>query len=196
MDAVCIFQFASNISAAGEPENSAGQNFIDRHYCKGINFIDIMRRTISSPFTAIMKIIFPAVWVPLFGLGVLLAFFGTGKNGTGYEGYYVLAAWVAGIVFIFWYGVRLKYVSVDENNLYVSNFLREIPIPLADIYNVTENIWLNIHPVTIHLKTPSAFGRKIMFMPTTGNPWYTPHPIVEELKSMAAAKRLLPKSFE
>ncbi len=76
-----------------------------------------------------------------------------------------LFAWAAGAAFIYWSCIRLKEVSVDENFLYVSNYMKEVSIPLSEIYDVTENVWLNIHPVTIHLKSPSEFGDKIIFMP-------------------------------
>jgi hypothetical protein len=83
-------------------------------------------------------------------------------------------------------------VRVDDNFLYVSNYLKEITIPLSQIYDVTENLWINIHPVTIHLKTPSEFGDKIKFMPTVRYfAWFQSHPIVEELKELSAAKQFL-----
>ena len=78
-----------------------------------------------------------------------------------------LFGWIVGCVFIYWICIRLKEVSVDDDFLYVSNYRKEIAIPLSEIYDVTENVWVNIHPVTIHLRSPSEFGDKIVFMPTT-----------------------------
>jgi hypothetical protein len=69
-----------------------------------------------------------------------------------------------------------------------ANYLKEISIPLSDVYDVTENFRVNIHPVTIHLKTPSAFGDKIRFMPQSRVLWFGSHPVVGELKELARSK--------
>jgi hypothetical protein len=80
---------------------------------------------------------------------------------------------------------RLKYVTVDDDYLYVSNFLKEIAIPLWDIDDVTENAWLKTHPVTVHLKHPSEFGDKIVFMPKIQFWGFASHPVVKELKQLS-----------
>jgi hypothetical protein len=65
-------------------------------------------------------------------------------------------------------GARLKHVQVDEMNLYVSNYVGWRSIPLAMIDAVTQDRWLNLHPVTIHLRCDTPFGRKIVFIPGSG----------------------------
>lgn len=70
-----------------------------------------------------------------------------------------------------WPLIKLKRVSVDNDFLYVSNYFNETRISIRDIYNVTENRWINFHPVTIHLRSPSEFGRKIVFAPHVPNVW-------------------------
>jgi len=100
-----------------------------------------------------------------------------------------LIGWVFGCAFIYWSCIRLKEVSVDDNFLYVSNYLKEISIPLSKIYDVTENVWLNSHPVTIHLTSPSEFGEKIVFMPKIRFfAFFSSHPVVNELKELARSK--------
>ena len=102
-----------------------------------------------------------------------------------------LLGWIIGIAFFYWACIRLKAVSVDDNFLYVSNYLKEITIPLSNIYDVTENRWLNIHPVTIHLKSPSEFGDKIIFMPKVRVfSFFSSHPVVAELKELARMKSM------
>jgi hypothetical protein len=99
-----------------------------------------------------------------------------------------LAAFVAGSCFIWWSCVRLKRVRCDGGNLYISNYLREIAVPLALVERVTENRWINIHPVTIHLRYSTDFGDEIVFMPKTRMMllWRS-HPIVAEIQRMADA---------
>src|SRR5215216_5278543 len=124
-----------------------------------------MKRRISSLATFLMKVIFPALWITGFGLGTLAMFLGEYKGGVESPKWAFLFAWIAGSVFIYWGCIRLKVVSIDDDYLYISNYIKEMRVPLSDIYDVTENRWVNIHPVTIHLKSPSAFGANIVFMP-------------------------------
>lgn len=150
-----------------------------------------MKRTLSSLQTFLMKIIFPVIWIPLFGFGTLTRIFG-GFEGPGPQPTWLfLVIWIAASAFIYWNCVRLKVVSVDDNFLYVSNYLKEIAVPLSEIYDVTENLWINIHPVTIHLRSPSEFGDKIVFMPKTRLfAFFSSHPVVDELKELARSSSM------
>ncbi|HEV8591966.1 MAG TPA: hypothetical protein VGQ55_07665 [Pyrinomonadaceae bacterium] len=150
-----------------------------------------MKRQLSSLQTFLFKIIFPAIWIPMFGLGAVVMFFtpSDGKSGSS-PGWFFLLLWIAGSAFIFYFAIRLKEVSVDYGFLYVSNYLKTVKIPLSQIYDVTEIVWINIHPVTIHLRSPSEFGTKIVFMPTMRYfAFFSSHPVVAELKQMAGTKR-------
>lgn len=80
----------------------------------------------------------------------------------------------------------------------VSNYLKEISIPLTDISEVTaldfkqllEKAWLNYHPVTVHLKRSSAFGNRITFMPEFDiSSFGSSHPVVAELRKFAQTRR-------
>jgi hypothetical protein len=137
-----------------------------------------------------MKVIFPSLWIPLFGLGTLMLLLGRFEGQNPPPKWIFLLAWLAGSAFIYWSCIRLKEVSLDEDFLYVSNYLKEIAIPLSEIQDVTENIWINIHPVTIQLKSPSEFGDKIVFMPPARFfAFFSSHPVVSELKELARSKR-------
>ncbi len=46
-----------------------------------------------------------------------------------------------------------------------SDYRREIAVPLAEIEDVSENWWMSHHPVTLHLRNDTPFGRKITFIP-------------------------------
>ena len=150
-----------------------------------------MRRTLSSYETILVKFVLPLVWIPIFGAATISMLVRASNEPAAWM---FLLMWIAGSVFFLWDLKRLKFVSVDDNFLYASNFLKEIAIPLSDIYDVTENIWLNTHPVTIHLKSPSEFGNRIVFMPTVRFAFFSSHPVVAELKQLArsaAAHRLV-----
>jgi hypothetical protein len=86
---------------------------------------------------------------------------------------------VCGCAFIVRTCVPLKRVRLTQDTLLISNYWREIRVPLRDVHDVTESRWINIHPVTLHLRHPTAFGSRVVFMPKTrwfGSWW--PHPIV------------------
>jgi hypothetical protein len=146
-----------------------------------------MKRTLSSDWTIFFKF-FPAFWIPLFGLATAGLFLGVfrGENDSPapeFMKWLFPCLWISGSFFAYVTCAALKQVAADEHCLYVSNFINEISIPLADIGDVTENDWLNIHPVTVHLKRPSRFGSKITFMPKIKV--FGVCPVVTELKSLA-----------
>ncbi|HEX8129309.1 MAG TPA: hypothetical protein VF527_09425 [Pyrinomonadaceae bacterium] len=147
-----------------------------------------MKRRLSSLQTILIKVVFPVLWIGVWGIGTLSMFLISDWNPDAPPRFLFLSIWVIGAAIIYWSSVRLKKVSVDENFLYVSNYLKEISIPLSDIDDVTENVWVNIHPVTIHLKSPSAFGDKIRFMPKVRFALFSSHPVVGELKELARSK--------
>jgi hypothetical protein len=104
-----------------------------------------------------------------------------------------LFAWLLGIATFSYIGFRLKRVRIDDEHLLISNYVREIRIPFRDLEEVTENRWWNHHPVTLHLRSESVFGTKIVFMPKMRLlGFWTSHPIVKELRQLAVAARLGP----
>ena len=97
-----------------------------------------------------------------------------------------LVVWILGTAFVLWACAGLKRVRVDEKSLYVSNYRREISIPFAMISEITENRWLNLHPVTVHFRIHTEFGQKISFMPTARLfGLLSSHPVVTELRQLA-----------
>ena len=150
-----------------------------------------MKRRLSSLQTFLLKIVLPAVWIPLLGFFNVTALAGGSDDLNAVSKWLYLGVWVATSAVVYWNGVRLKTVSVDDNFLYVSNYLKEISIPLSDIYDVTENVWFNNHPVTIHLRSPSEFGDKIVFIPTARVfAMFSSHSVVNELKELARSSSL------
>ena len=61
--------------------------------------------------------------------------------------------------------MRLKRVAISGHSLAISNYLATIQVPLREVARVTENRWINIHPVTLHFRKPTAFGTSVVFMP-------------------------------
>ncbi len=141
-----------------------------------------MIERLSSLQTFFCKFIFPPIWIGAFGLGVMNSRLGADPKAWPP----LFVAWIVGSGFIYWSCIRLKKVSIDDQHLYVSNYFQEIAIPFSFIGDVTDNRWLNSHPVTIHFKGQTEFGDKIAFMPPVRFiPFVSPHPVVARLKHLA-----------
>lgn len=148
--------------------------------------------TLSSRQTFVMKFVFPAFWITIFGFGTVMLWSGAmhGKGGAPPPPemkYLFLAVWFAGTSFILWLCTPLKRVRVDDRSIHISNYRREISVPLGAIDRVTENRWVNIHPVTIHFRTPTEFGDRVTFIPKARMfGFLSSHPVVAELRTLAS----------
>ena len=154
-----------------------------------------MRRTISSAQTFFLKVVFPVFWVGVFvgSTVLLLADFPGFRDSAGQPvpagtKWAMSLASVIGTAAIYWFCIRLKRVELDRNALYVSNYLKEIAVPLRDVEEITENRWVNTHPITVRFRRDTGFGTSIVFTPTFRLfAFRSPHPIVAELQ--AAVRR-------
>jgi hypothetical protein len=147
--------------------------------------MQFMKRELSSKLTFVAKVVMPGLWILVWFVMTLTALVGVdGRTGPPPPLFFVMG--IGGTAILYFTVMRYMKVSVGESFLYVSNYLKEIKIPLSDIGDVTEIVWLRGHPVTIHLKRRSEFGSKITFMPhSQGLKFLSPHPVVGELKELA-----------
>ena len=137
-----------------------------------------------------MKVIFPAIWITGFGFGTFALLLGQFHDNSGAptDGMKWIfgSMWLLGSAFIYWACIRLKRVRMDDEFLYISNYHKEIQIALRDVSGVSENRFVNIHPITVEFSRCTKFGDRIVFMPTTR--WWggwKSHPIVAELRDAA-----------
>ena len=116
-------------------------------------------RQISSRFTFFYKFILP--WWFVLGLIDLLwqqmVTFALPNSETGY----ISVMLVGFSVWMIWLGWPAKKVSIFGDKLYVSNFRKEIAIPISEIVDVRGNIWVDPQRVTIYLRNETEFGSKI-----------------------------------
>lgn len=149
-------------------------------------------RILSSPDTATAKLLFLPLWTAGWVVGTLVLL--TGALSDPPEGYVPpptgvvllgLITMTALTVFAWWGLGPLKEVKMDERELRVSNFWRQITVPLADVAEVTQDSWNDLVTVTLHRQTP--FGRSVRFMPCKRFVTiFEAHPVVEEI--LAAAR--------
>ena len=121
------------------------------------------------------------------GVGAIVA----GFQATKEPGWILFVfGWIIASGYLICFARRLKFVSIDEDFIYVSQFRNEIKIPLVDIQQVKENFMARPKLITLTLNPPSEFGRKIVFVPAPlllGA--FRKHPIVEEIKRLVQRRR-------
>jgi hypothetical protein len=144
--------------------------------------------TLSSLQTFYMKFVFPIVWIGLFTAGTVTLLAASNLDpDAAFLKWLFPAVTVVGAVFLWWACMRLKRVRMDDHALYISNYVSEIVVPLRDVAEVTENRWINIHPVTIKFRRETDFGSQIVFMPKVR--WFaffSSHPVVADIRNAVA----------
>ncbi len=147
-----------------------------------------MSRLLSSGFTYVYKFVLP-VWIGIVVLGLTITtVLGIGRNMLSLP---ILPVIVALVALQLLPALTLKRVEMDSRNLYISNFSKQIVVPLADVTDVSENRWLHYHPVTIQLARPTEFGNRITFAPDMSDTWFRflSHPVVAQLRTAVARAR-------
>jgi len=141
-----------------------------------------------------MKFIIPVVWIGGFGFGTAMLFRGANAFGDrppppDMKWLFLVALPVASI-FMYWSCGRLMRVVMTERELRISNYRREIVVPLSEVDEVTEIRWLSVHPVTVQFVRRTDFGHRVVFMPTS-RPFalFSSHPIVAELRAAVATAK-------
>ncbi len=148
-----------------------------------------MRAIVSSRGTYFYKFIFPTFWIILFGIMPYEAIFGphelASKNATSAG--IIAATWIVGSALLLRVAAIVLRVQYRDGRLYASNFRREIEIRPGDIESVTQNKWINVRPITIHLRSDLGFGRRIRFIPPARviYAFWKEDPIVDELREFA-----------
>jgi hypothetical protein len=153
-----------------------------------------MKRTISSKLTFLFKFILPIPWI----LWIIIALPKTisrlsALGGVSIKSWIMLCIWICGSAVIFWFCKTLKKVVIDySGKLLISNYLKVIevkPEEITHIYDGTDFF----HQIGFALRKPSAFGRKIIFMPRWYPGYYGSkslmHPIVEELQNLVSLSK-------
>jgi len=153
----------------------------------------MMKRKLSSDWTYFEK------WVglPAFGGGAILLIVQIIRDFREVEaGTFLFATvWLTGALWACRYAWRRKHVSVDEQFLYATNYLKEIAVPLSEIARVTYFGLGNIRTVTVHLRSRSEFGHSIKFNP----PYHSffgidEPPVVDELRRLVREQSRVPST--
>jgi hypothetical protein len=147
--------------------------------------MSVKRNISSNDSTMIYKVGFPALFSLLALIGVVVGLF----NIRG-DLWFLIILWPVFFVWLLWFASRLKWVSVDESFIYVAGLRKEIQIPLAEVDRVEASFMWRPKQITLRLKSPSEFGRKIVFVPQQRlfDSMRAGHPLVDELRAMVNAQ--------
>ncbi len=88
--------------------------------------------------------------------------------------------------------LALKRVALTEDALHISNYRREIVVPLRDVASVSHG-WIGPKSVIVRFERENEFGRRIAFLPTrTFEGLFWSSPIVDRLRDAVAAAKKTP----
>jgi len=150
-----------------------------------------MPRVLSSSATVWWKFIFPAIWISGFGAGTAAlwrgAFHGLDNQPPpDWMRWVFLGVWLVASTVLVWFGRRLHRVCFGDKVLTISNYFREISVPVTAISRVTQSYMSNPPTITIHLDHKSSLGHRIVFVPAGRARFLSEHPTATELKGIAA----------
>jgi hypothetical protein len=154
-----------------------------------------MRRELSSDTTFFVKFVLSGIFIFVSVFFCLIFIYPIASG----QGFHLAALWFmflwAWFVFYWCYVmIPIKKVSLDgySGYLYISNYRREIAVPVSEIKYVDETSeFRGFHCITLSLKRSTAFGHKITFLPyQEWRPFWEwkEHSLVGELKRLAQAQ--------
>ena len=124
---------------------------------------------VSSPWTLTLKLLLPTFWFSFFG-GLTIAMFFKSLDGIGGP-FTPNSARLLMVSFLFLSGYgyylffsAIKWVAMDKDRFYVSNFLKSFQYTYDSIAKVEEQKVLFWHVVTVHFHAPGQFGQSIFFI--------------------------------
>jgi hypothetical protein len=133
-------------------------------------------RVISSLQTFTSKFMIPFVLI----LGIVFAL-----RGAGFSPIMLPLLGILGLT-VYWFLGRFKKVTIEQDGLLISNYLREVRVPWRSITQVSGSRWVNTRQVKITFDHDIGFGTSIVFMPKTRFLWPgQEHPIAQELRDLA-----------
>jgi hypothetical protein len=138
---------------------------------------------LSSSATFFFRFVLPA----LFAAGaVIAAASAMGSEPVGR----IFAAGCAAVAFLLALaGARLKKVIATERGLVVSNYRREILVPWEQIASVRESRYQASRPITVHLRSATAFGERFSFFPYVSLVVVGDHPAAIRIRERAEGAR-------
>lgn len=123
---------------------------------------------VSSNWTLFLKIFFPVFWGVFFGLTTLAFLFSSEAyiGGMSINKFRLLmfSFFCTGMAVMYFSLMQLKRVEVDNDFVYISNYMKTARYPFHNIEKMEETSYLISKVVHIYFKTPGIFGKKSIFL--------------------------------
>ncbi len=150
-----------------------------------------MQRELSSSATVWWKFIFPLIWISGFGAGTVALWLGAfhGRDNQPppiWMRWQFLGIWLVASAFLIWFSSRLRRVSLRDGQLIVSNFFREVSIPVTVMTRVRQSYMSRPPTIIIYLDRQTPLGRRVVFVPEGRSHYLSEHPMTTELKAILA----------
>jgi hypothetical protein len=126
-------------------------------------------KTLSSPVTFLFKYIFPFGYLFIFLYSSWYLFDKSANLDRQCVAFLIVCLIFAGYGFLL--SFQLKRVRIDEKNVYVSNYLREITVPAANLRNATERGWMLPSTILLEFERETELGDRIRFIPVFLREW-------------------------
>lgn len=125
-------------------------------------------QVVSSKWTLSLKLLLPTFWFCFFGGSLLMLLFtdltNIGEPFTPLTARLTMLSFVlssAGIYYLFF--LPIKWVAMDEEFIYVSNFFKSAKYTYDSIDKFEESRFLFWNKVSIQFHNKGIFGQKIIF---------------------------------
>jgi len=155
-------------------------------------------RRLSSSLTFFWKVVLPLVWFSsIIAIGASVFFVTPGKPPDPELELLkltFLAISLPGVPIYLWFAAGLKRVQREDTDLLVSNYWRELRVPVAEIKQVYQSWGVMSWRVVIEMRAPTELGEAFVFVPRFRErigraPRGGRHPVVEEIRAMCDAAR-------
>lgn len=152
-----------------------------------------MNRSLSSNLTLFWRV-FAAGWIICFllvGVHGVWEWLTVSKDShTAISGGRLVGLIVFGLVssiFAHLMAGSLKRVLIAGDKLLVSNYLREIEVPLSQVEYVDGPDWSSLQRITLALREPSEFGEEIVFTPGVFEAGQVARELRDRIENVSAA---------
>jgi len=125
-------------------------------------------QVVSTRWTLFLKLLLPTFWIAFFGAATVAVFaldIQVGEPFTPTSARLLVASFAVGSIgLLYLLFLRIKWVAIDKEYLYVSNFFQMRRYTFDSIAALEEQKVLFWRTMTIEFAAPTYFGQKIMFI--------------------------------
>lgn len=149
------------------------------------------RHCLSSQWTPLFKFVVSAAWFCILVAGVLLVWLGVLDDFVVKDMLFAHDRWIgtlSGMAMSLLFGVQcvlLKRVDLDFLHFHISNYLRQVQVPVQSLVRVSCSRMMWPEFIAIDFTDDTGLGKRIVFIPTLRLvTWFTPHPTLEQLRKL------------